>query len=244
MSAFWAVYLRELLILKHRLKRQLAGMTVSPLLYMLTFGYALGGRLEMNGYSYLEFLLPGLVAMASMTQAFSIAVDINVSRFYFYTFEEIQASPVSRLAYVMGEIMAGLTRAFIGILIILFLGFLFGVKLRYGPLFWLASLLNSFVFAALAVAMAMMVKSHADQSLLTNFIITPMAFLGGTFFPLESLPSWANAILQLLPLTHASQAIRADAFGQSPDFLSFLVLGITGVFFLCLALYSISKSKN
>lgn len=244
MSAFLAVYLRELLILKHRWKRQLSGMTVSPFLYMLTFGYALGGRLEMNGHSYLEFLLPGLVAMASMTQAFGIAVDINVSRFYFYTFEEIQSSPVSRLAYVMGEIMAGLTRAAIGIVIILALGLLFGVRLHYGPFFWLASFLNGFAFVVLVVALAMLVKSHADQSLLTNFIITPMAFLGGTFFPLDSLPTWAQGVLQLLPLTHATQAIRADVLGQPLNIASFLVLGLSSAFFLGLALYAVGKSRD
>ena len=244
MSAFLAVFIRELLILKRRLKRQVSGMAVSPLLYMLTFGCALGSQLTMGDHSYLEFLLPGLVAMSSMTQAFSIASDINVARFYFYIFEEIQAAPTSRLSYVLGEICAGLTRVLLSVLVIIILGLLFGVRLHYGPVFWLAVLLNGFTFSALAVALAMLVKSHADQSLLTNFVITPMAFLGGTFFPLESLPGWAQSILSVLPLTHAAAAIRAEALGGGARVGSLVVLIATSLLFLALAVYTVAKAKD
>lgn len=244
MSAFWAVFLREMLILKRRLKRQISGMAVSPLLYMLTFGYALGSHLTMGEHSYLEFLVPGLVAMSSMTQAFGIATDINVARFYFFTFEEIMAAPTSRLAYVLGEICAGLLRVLLAVLVIIGLGLVFGVRLHYGPVFWLAVLLNGFTFSALAVALAMLVKSHADQSLLSNFIITPMAFLGGTFFPVENLPQWAQGLLSVLPLTHAAQAIRADALGGTPQAVSLIVLAAAALVFLALAVYTVAKAKD
>jgi len=244
MSAFLAVFIREMLILKRRLKRQISGMAVSPLLYMLTFGYALGSHLKMGRHSYLEFLLPGLVAMSSMTQAFSMASDINVARFYFFTFEEIQAAPTSRPAYVLGEICAGLIRVLLAVLVIIVLGLLFGVRLHYGPFFWLAVLLNGFTFSALAVAMAMLVKSHADQSLLTNFIITPMAFLGGTFFPLENLPGWAQTVLSALPLTHAAGVIRAEALGNTVQAGSLLVLAAASLIFLALAVHTVAKAKD
>ena len=244
MSAFIAVYLREMLILRRRLKRQISAVAVSPILYMLTFGYALGGRLDMGAHSYIEFLLPGLVAMGSMTQAFGMASEINIARFYSHIFEEIQASPTSRAAYVMGEVCAGMTRVLLGSVVILVIGRFFGVWLHYGVYFWLAVLLNGFAFAALAVALAMVVKSHADQSLLNNFIITPMAFLGGTFFPMDKLPQWAQTLLSLLPLTHASQAIRADAFGQAPNPYSFFALAAAGAVFLVLALHTVGKARD
>ena len=66
MNGFVAVYLREMLILKYRFKRQLAGMAVSPLLYLITFGYAMGDLIRFGEQSYLHFLIPGLVAMARM----------------------------------------------------------------------------------------------------------------------------------------------------------------------------------
>ncbi len=244
MQAFIAVYLREMLILKRRIKRQIAGMAVSPLLYLIAFGYAVGGMMALEGHTYLQYLIPGLIAMSSMTQAFGIATDINVARFYWFIFEEFQAAPISNVAYVAGEIAAGMTRALIAIVVIILLGIPFGVVLHYGPLFWLSILLNSFLFAALAVALAMLVKSHADQSLLTTFIITPMAFLGGTFFPLERLPEWAQTILWALPLSHASKAIRASAFGETPPFSAFVVLLITGALCFLLALKCVNRARD
>ena len=244
MGAFIAVYLRELIILRRRLKKQLSGVIVSPLLYMLTFGYALGGKLEMGGRSYLEFLLPGLVAMGSMTQAFGMASEINIARFYSGIFEEIQASPAGRVAYVLGEVCAGLTRVLLGSAVVILLGLLFGVRIHCGAYFWLAIALNGFAFASLAVALAMLVRSHADQGLLNTFVITPMAFLGGTFFPVDQLPGWIRGLLSALPLTHASQAIRADAFGLPPDPASFAALALACLAFFPLAVFTVGKAKN
>lgn len=238
-----AVYLRELFILKRRLAKLVPSWSVSPLLYLIAFGYAVGRHVEVGSHSYLEFLLPGLVAMASMTQAFAIASEINIARFYWHIFDEFQAAPISNLAYVLGEVAAGMTRALLAGLVILLLGACFGVVLSYTPLFWAAFLLNSFVFAALAVGCAMHVKSHADQTLLTNFIITPMAFLGGTFFPLTNLPGWGQKILGLLPLTHAAHAIRSAAFGEPAQAVNYLVLAGAGGLCFLFAFLSVNRAK-
>ncbi|MGD9158833.1 MAG: ABC transporter permease [Desulfobacteraceae bacterium] len=244
MNGIIAVYLREIFILKRRLKRQISGMAVSPLLYMIAFGYAMGGEINYNGYTYLEFLIPGLAAMASMTQAFGIATDINVARFYWFIFEEFQAAPINNFSYVAGEVLAGMTRALLGVSVIIILGLPFGIFLSYGPLFWLAMIINSFVFSSLAVACAMLVKSHADQSLLSNFIITPMAFLGGTFFPLDKMPVLVQKILYFLLLTHASNTMRAVALGKTPDLLSYIVLPAIGIAFFTFALLSVNQARD
>ncbi len=239
-----AVYRREMLILRRRFKRQVAGQAVTPLLYLVTFGYAMGGKIRFDGLTYLEFLVPGLVAMSSMTQAFAIASEINVARFYWHIFDEFQAAPISNFSYVLGEVLAGVTRAFISIFIIIGLGLLFGVRLDYGFGFWLPIILNSFLFASLAVALAMLVRNHADQSLLSNFVITPMAFLGGTFFPLKHLPGWVQAILKLLPLTHAATTIRQAAYGKPLAWGSILLLAFTGGAIFYIALHCVNQARD
>ncbi len=239
-----AIYFRELLILRRRLSRMLASMSVSPLLYLIAFGYAMGGHVRIDDHSYTEFLIPGLVAMSSMTQAFGIASEINISRFYWHIFEEFQAAPISSMAYVSGEVLAGMTRALIAVTVILVLGMLFGVVLSCNPMFWLAVLLNSFIFASIAVAVAMLVKSHADQAMVSNFIITPMAFLGGTFFPVDRLPEWAQALLHFLPLTHAAKSVRAAAFGQSPPLESYGILAAIGCVCFAIALGCVNRARD
>ncbi|MCP4111399.1 MAG: ABC transporter permease [Desulfobacteraceae bacterium] len=239
-----AVYYREILIIRRRFSRMIASMSVSPLLYLIAFGYAMGNEVKIGTHTYMEFLIPGLVAMSSMTQAFAIATDINIARFYWHIFEEFQAAPISNMAYAFGEVLAGMTRALISVSVIIILGLLFGVTLSYKPLFWIAVFLNSFVFASLAVALAMLVKSHADQAMLSNFVITPMAFLGGTFFPVDRLPVWAQKILFFLPLTHASGAVRAVAFGETPDFSSYILLAATGLSFFFIAFHCVNRAKD
>ena len=240
----FAVYYRELMILRRRLTRLVPSWSVSPLLYLVAFGYAMGRHVTVEGHTYMEFLIPGLVAMSSMTQAFAISSEINIARFYWHIFEEIQAAPVSDLSYVIGEVLAGMTRALLAIGVILILGVLFGVTLSLNIWFWGTVLLNSFVFASLAVGLAMLVKSHADQTLLTSFVITPMAFLGGTFFPLDSFPGWAQALVSLLPLTHAATAIRAAAFGQVPGLASLFTLMVTGSIFFYISVLCVKKAKD
>jgi ABC-type multidrug transport system permease subunit len=233
-----------MLILRRRLVRHLLGMTVSPLLYMVAFGAAMDGVARFDGHSYSEFLLPGLVAMTTMMQSFGTATEINIARFYLHVFEEFQAAPLHDAAYVVGEILSGITRAFLGVLVILAIGAAFGIVLHAGFCFWLAVAMEAFVFAALAVLLAMVVTSHGDQALLTTFVITPMAFLGGTFFPVDRLPAWAQDVLFIVPLTHASHAIRADAFGQAPSWRDFVLMAAVGGVLFLLALRSVRKARD
>ncbi|MCD8349924.1 MAG: ABC transporter permease [Planctomycetaceae bacterium] len=244
MQAFIAIYLREMHLLRRRFKRVLAAMAVSPLLYLLTFGLALGGGMTVDGVDYLHFLLPGLAAMASMTQSFALASEINLARFYSGVCEEIQASPAGPLPYVLGETAAGVTRAVMAVVLILLLGLLFGVRIYPGGWFWLAILLNAAAFASLAVGLAMVIKSHADQALLGNFVITPMAFLGGTFFPMDALPEWLRTPLMLLPLSHASRAVRAAALGGVPDPVGLLILLAFAVACFAFAVYAVGLARD
>jgi len=239
-----AVFLREMMILRKRFKRYIIGMMVAPLLYIIAFGTAMGADVTVDGRTYLEFLLPGLIAMSTMIQSYGMAAEINISRFYLHMFEEFQSAPITNVAYVLGEVLAGITRALIGVAILLGIGAAFGVSLHVGPFFWLAAILNAFCFASLAVLLAMIVKKHSDQAALTTFVITPMAFLGGTFFPLDRLPEWAQYILHVLPLTHASQSIRAAAFNMPIVGMHYVVLVCVGVVLFSLALMCVGRARD
>ncbi|MTJ81489.1 MAG: ABC transporter [Telmatospirillum sp.] len=244
MRPLLAVYLREMLLLRRRFWRVCLGMSVSPVLYVIAFGYALGAGSPVGGLRYLDFLIPGLVAMSSMTQAYGVSSEINIARFYAHIFEEFQAAPLTNLSFVTGEVMAGITRAGLSTVLIVAIGAAFGVTMHCGPLFWVAVVLNAFVFASLAVWSAMVVKSHADQALLANFVITPMAFLGGTFFPLERLPGWSQRILDLVPLTHAARAIRAEALGGAAAASDYALLVVLGAAAFFIALRSVDAARE
>lgn len=241
---WYAVLLREMMLMRRRWWRLLASMSVAPLLYLIAFGYALGDGTRVGGLSYLEFLLPGLAAMTSMNQAWAMASEINVARFYWGIFEEFQAAPLSATGYIAGEVMAGMIRALAAVGIIIGLGALFGVVMHWGPWFWLGFALNSLVFTSLAAALAMVVKSHADQALLTSFVITPMAFLCGTVFPTERLPEWARWLVETLPLTHAARVMRTAAQGEAVPAASVIYLALLAAALFLLAVSCVGRARD
>ena len=219
------IYLREILILRHKLIKTLLASAVSLALFLLAFGYGVGRGAQVGGVDYLAFLLPGLLTMSSMNQAYGIATEINISRFYFKVFEEYLLAPIQRWEIVLGETGYGITKGFIQVLIIGLYSLLTGVSLSFGPLFLLALLLHLAIFALLGFIAAMIVKSHSDQATINAFLITPMMFLSGTFFPVEKMPLAIRVVASIFPLTYSTQLIRATLTpGAEVDYWLFAVL--------------------
>jgi Nod factor-specific ABC transporter NodJ protein len=220
-----AIYLRETLILRRKLIKTLLASAVSPALFLLAFGFGVGRGAQVGGVDYLAFLLPGLLTMSSMNQAYGIATEINISRFYFKVFEEYLLAPLQRWQIIVGETCYGITKGLIPVLIIGIYSLFCGVKLQYGALFLLALLLHLAIFALLGFIAAMIVKSHSDQATINAFLITPMMFLSGTFFPVEQMPLAIRIVASIFPLTYSTQLIRATLTpGSEVNYSLFVVL--------------------
>jgi len=221
------VYLRETLILRRKLVKTLLASAVSPALFLLAFGFGVGRGAQVSGVDYLVFLLPGLLTMSSMNQAYGIATEINITRFYFKVFEEFLLAPLQRWEIIIGETCYGITKGLIPVVIIGIYSLLCGVKLQFGPLFLLALLLHLAIFALLGFIAAMIVKSHSDQATINAFLITPMMFLSGTFFPVEKMPLAIRAVASIFPLTYSTKLIRATLTpGSAVDYSLYAILGL------------------
>ena len=231
-----AIYLREILILRRKLVKTLLASAVSPALFLLAFGFGVGRAATVDGQGYLSFLLPGLLTMASMNQSYAIATEINISRFYFKVFEEYLIAPFGRWQIVLGEMAYGMTRGLLPVGIIAIYGLLCGVKLHFGGAFALALLLHLAIFALLGILAAMIVRSHADQATVNAFLITPMMFLSGTFFPTEQMPWAIKAVASIFPLTYSTRLIRSTLL-QSQQTTAWLYLLLAAMvallFWLC-----------
>ncbi|HEY9648303.1 MAG TPA: ABC transporter permease [Chroococcidiopsis sp.] len=216
LTVFWGDWLD----LRVRLPQVIASGLVSPLIYILGFGLGLGSAMSVKppvGNSYLEFILPGMVALSSMTISFGgTTFSICGERLYSKTFEEILLLPVHPMALFLGKMMAGVVRGLMTSASVLLIAILFTGKLTFlNPLFLLLLVLNCAVFAGLGVIVGLNVKSLEGVGLLNNFLIVPMSFLGATFFDPSTLPLILKAIVYCLPLTYTSLGLRAAVF-QSP----------------------------
>jgi ABC-2 type transport system permease protein len=228
----------DLKFLSRNWHKTLATTLIAPVLYLLAFGYGLGRGVTIEGYSYLEFVIPGIIALTAMTTAFNAAgMKLHVDRLFYKCFDEALMSPISFFSLVVGKTLIGVVRGLISTAALLAACFLFSPLPAVSPLFWLTLIVTCFVFSFLGVLVALVAKSHQDMSVFMSLVILPMAFLSGTFFSLSELPEAVRAILSISPLTPATLCLRAAALGQPFPWVSLVVLlGFGAVFFgLCFA---------
>ena len=244
MSGFLALFLREMLITKHRLPRFLASWTVMPLLYMLAFGWGMGSRVTQEGVPYLAFLVPGLLAMSTMTYSFAIASELNITRFYWKVFDHFQAAPVSFGTIAAAEVAAATVRGLAAGCVVALLALAFRVSIQTTPVLVLGVLLNCIIFGSLGVAAAMIVRGHADQVIIANFVITPMSFLCGTVFSARALPEWGNYLIHALPLTYSVRVIRAGTQGREVAGTDVVILLCFAVMAMALARWTVGRSRQ
>jgi len=229
-SVLWV----DLRFLRRHWLRTLVTSLVNPLLYLLAFGYGLGGGISIEDHSYLEFVIPGIIALTAMTSSYNGAGNkLNVNRLFYKCFDEILISPISPFSLIVGKAMIGVLRGLISSIAFLITGVIISPTLMIGPLFVLALVISCFVFAFFGVLVALSAKSHQDMATFSSLVILPMTFLGGTFFSLSQLPEALKVVLYLLPLTHSSQCLRAATLQQPFPWLSLLaILGFGLILFL------------
>lgn len=228
----WTVFWREWIVLRRRIGRFILSRMVSPVLYLVAFGWGLGRNIQVNQGSYLDFIVPGIIALNSMNISFtSVGSPLNMSRLYHKTLEEYLIAPIGSVSIVIGKVLAGALRGLISSVLIIALAYAFGAHLNINIWFLLTLVLNCLVFASMALVAAMTMNSHEDMANFNTFFLMPMSFLCATFFVPDHLPTLLNWIIQILPLTHASLALRAIATsGVVPVFSLVIMLGYTIVF--------------
>ncbi|WP_052035214.1 ABC transporter permease [Xenococcus sp. PCC 7305] len=222
----WTIFWGEWLDLRARLTQIAATGLISPLIYIFAFGLGLGSTIDSSiqptaGDNYLEFILPGMVALSSMTISFGgTTFSICGDRLFNKNFEELLLFPVHPLALHLGKMLAGIVRGMMSAASVILVSILFTGKIVsfLNPLFILLLVLNCAVFAGLGVIIGLRVKSLESVGLYNNFVIVPMSFLGGTFFDPAHLPGLLKAVVYLLPLTYTSSGLRASAYLPLSEF--------------------------
>jgi ABC-2 type transport system permease protein len=239
-SVLWV----DLRNMRRHWRSTVATSLVLPLLYLVAFGYGLGRGINLDGVSYLAFVVPGIVALTAFSTSFNGAASkLQVDKFFYKSFDELLMSPVSLQSIVVGKALIGVLRGLISSLAILAVGIILAPTLVVSPLFVFVLLISCFVFALFGVFIALVINSHQGMSTFSTLVMLPMTFLCGTFFSLSQLPDAAKAVLYFLPLTHSSELLRATVLGQSFPWLSFAGLLGFGVAFFVGCMVALKKSS-
>ncbi len=204
---------------------------LEPVFYVMAFGYGLGGLVEEVTWQgqrlgYLEFMAPGIVAVAVMFWAFfETSYSTFVRMRYQRTFDAMLATPLLVEDVIAGEWLWGATKS-------LFAGSVMTVMLAcFGLVAWpsglwvpLLAILGGMIFAAMGLIVTALSPNIESFNLPVFLLVFPMFLFGGTFFPLEQLPPWAHNAALALPLTHVCSLIRGACLGVMPPHAAASVL--------------------
>ena len=235
--AIWSIYRQEM----HRFVRTFLQSIISPVistsLYFVVFGAAIGSRIdEVEGVAYGAFIVPGLIMLSVMTQATSNASFGIYFPKFIGTIYEILSAPINFLEVVAGFVGAAATKAlFIG-LVILATSFFF-VEISILHPFWMLGflLLTCLSFSLLGFIIGIWAQNFEQLQLIPLLVITPLVFLGGSFYSASMLPPVWQVITHFNPVFYLISGFRWAFFGQADVPVAISLLAIAGFTALCLA---------
>lgn len=223
-------------------KITLAAM-VAPLMYLVVFG--LGIQTVSHGEPYLNFLIPGVVALTTMNGSFNaIAQNLNVQRLYEKAFDQVMISPTPLWQFIVGQIIGGSLRGLYAGVVIMLLTLPIKTGLIFNGFSFLIMFLNGAVFSTIGVVVSFYAKTHTDVPRFSNYIIMPMSYLCNTFFSTEQMPTGIRQFVSTLPLSQTSGMLRTIASGGQVSVSGVLILFAYLAVFLVLAFWFLYKKKN
>jgi ABC-2 type transport system permease protein len=161
-------------------------------------------------YRFIEFFVPGIIAMAVMTSSLSGAVNMNAELRQKGVIRKLSTTPITRTDWILSNILYQFLLAVISTVAILVVSYaVFSVRLQING--WLFALLVAevFAFGGIGMILARVAKEAESATAAGNFIMFPMMFLSGSFFPLELMPGFLQTIARILPLYYVNEGLRA-----------------------------------
>lgn len=230
---WYAVFSREVLILYKKIGQMgyVFSSIISPFIYLFAFGYGLGNRVEVDG-GYLPFLAGGIIGITVMINAFQqTATSVSVGKMYYHIFQNLVLSPIRDFEVILGIIGAGMLRGiFFGGLIFVMAWLVFGAVGIHLSLI-AGAVLGSFCFSALGVIVGLVVRQPDDVAFVNNFIIMPMTFFGGSFFPVDSLPSVLRVLVMIFPIGALNRLMRSSVWNPDMTYCGLILLVLGMIFF-------------
>jgi ABC-2 type transport system permease protein len=237
LPAVRAIYLFEMARTGRTLMQSIVSPVLSTSLYFVVFGAAIGSRIpEIEGVSYGSFIVPGLIMMMLLTQSTANAsFGIYFPRFT-GTIYELLSAPISSMEIVLGYVGAAATKSIILGLIILATSGLF-VSIRIDHPVWMLVflLLTAVTFSLLGFIIGLWADGFEKLQVVPLLVITPLSFLGGSFYSINVLPPVWQKIALFNPVVYLISGFRWSFFGVA-DVSVGVSLAMTLVFFaVCLA---------
>ena len=219
---------------------------VTMSLYFVIFGSLIGPRIgEMDGFDYVQFMIPGLIMMSVITNCYANVVSSFYSVKFQKSIEELLISPMPNWIILLGFILGGVCRGVLVGIIVFFVSLIFYPEFEIiNPVLTIFVLfLTSILFSLMGFINAVFADSFDDISVIPTFVLTPLIYLGGVFYSINILPDFWRSISMANPMLYVVNTFREGMLGISDVSILFsLSMIILFIFlFTILSLYLLNK---
>jgi ABC-2 type transport system permease protein len=239
--AFQTIVTKEVLRFVRIWMQTLLPPAITTTLYFIIFGKLIGERIgEMEGYSYIDFIVPGLILMAVIQNSYANVVSSFFSTKLQHYIEELLIAPVPNWVILSGYVVGGVARGtLVGVLVTLISLFFTDLQINSYGLTLLVFVLTSILFALAGFINAVYATTFDDISIIPTFVLTPLTYLGGVFYSISLLPTFWQHLSLGNPVLYMINAFRFGILGVS-DINILLALLIILAFIVGLTFFSLS----
>jgi ABC-2 type transport system permease protein len=190
---------------------------INQILYFLVFGTFIGRAVgEIQGLSYIEFIIPGLVAMTVLNGSFMNVVSSFFGAKFQKQIEELLVSPITTNTIILGFTLASMLRGvLVGILVYLTSQFFVPTSIVNPGYLMVIVFLSAFVFAQAGLSNAIFAKKFDDINIFPTFVLRPLVYFGGVFYSVASLPEKWQLVTKINPIFYMVDGFRFGFFGVS-----------------------------
>ncbi len=195
---------------------------ISVGLYFIIFGELIGSQInDIDGYKYMDYIVPGLILMSVITNAYANVVSSFFSAKFHHSVEEMLVSPLPNYIILMGFVSGGLARGIIvGITVTLVSMFFSDFQIHSYSVTIAVFVLTSILFALAGFINAAYARSFDDITIIPTFVLTPLTYLGGIFYSIKMLPEFWQNVSLVNPILYMINAFRYGLLGVSDINLS------------------------
>ena len=221
---------------------------ITTSLYFVIFGIMIGGRIgDMGGFSYIEFIVPGLIMMSAITSSYSNVSSSFFSQKFQKNIEELLVAPVPTHVIIWGFVLGGLGRSLLVGTLVTIISLLFVPLNVFSWLIVILTLLMTAILFSLAgLINGVFAQSYDDVSIVPTFVLQPLTYLGGVFYAISMLPPFWQTVSKVNPIVYMISAFRYGFLGTTdvPIMVSLMILVLFIIIVYSVCYYLINTGKG
>lgn len=202
---------------------------ITMILYFVIFGKLIGSRIgDMAGFSYIEFVAPGLIMMAVITNAYANVSSSFFSAKFQRSIEELLVSPTPNYIILLGYVMGGVARGVaVGFIVTIMSLFFADLSIHHWGATLFIVFMTSVLFSLAGFINAIYANTFDDVSIIPTFVLTPLTYFGGVFYSISLLPEFWQQVSVFNPILHMVNGFRYGMLGVSDVHIGTALIGLT-----------------